>query len=166
MKTPYRPARAGSVSTLLLLACVFLIPGQAIAADSVAVTYKLEGCRNNGSVVLPNGGGQYICADSLYTSGNLGKGWNELDLVPHRATLIAGTSAPATQTFLFSIAVDNCNSALGTSSLCANGSMGVQGYDFISVPVLNTALSSASCAAPVSVSPQTVMAPGIGGEDV
>jgi len=169
METTHRPARAGSFCTLFLLAFALLIPGQAVAAagDSVAVSYSLQGCRNNGSVVLPNGSGQFVCADALYTSGNLGKGWNELDLVPFRATLTAGTSAPATQTYLFSLATDNCKAGLGSTSICPDTAiMGAQGFDFISVPVLNTALSSASCAAPVSVTPTNYLVPGIGSVDV
>ncbi len=139
-----------------------------LAQSSTGVSYTLEGCRNDGSIVLPNGDGDFICPDADYTTGNLGKGWNELDLVPHRATLTAGNSAPATQTYMFSFAADNCNTGLGTSSTCADGSTeGVQGYDYVSFPVLNTALSDASCAAPVSVSdPLGVMKPGIGGETV
>jgi hypothetical protein len=167
MSTHFGLFRIGKRWRSFLLALVLLLPGFAGAADSVAVTYKLEGCRNDGSILLPNGSGQFVCDDADYTSGNLGKGWNELDLVPHRATLIAGNSAPATQTYLFSFAADNCKTSLGSPSVCADGSTeGVQGYDFMSVPVLNTALSDASCAAPQSVSAMDAMVPGIGGESV
>ena len=169
MKTTRQPAYAGHHYWKgCLLACVLLIPGVALAVASTGVSYTLEGCRNNGAIVLPNGSGDFICPNAAYTTGNLGKGWNELDLVPHRATLTAGNSAPPTQTYMFSFAADNCNTSLGTSSTCADGSTeGVQGYDYISFPVLNTALSSASCTAPVSVSdPLGVMKPGIGGETV
>ena len=167
MSTHFGLFRIGKRWRSFLLALVLLLPGFAGAADSVAVTYKLEGCRNDGSILLPNGSGQFVCDDADYTTGNLGKGWNELDLVPHRATLIAGNSAPATQTYLFSFAADNCKTSLGSPSVCADGSTeGVQGYDFMSVPVLNTALSDASCAAPQSVSAMDAMVPGIGGESV
>src|SRR3954447_23311465 len=111
------------------------------AADPVAVNFTLEGCRNDGTIVLPNGSGKFICPDEAYTSGNLGKGWNELDLVPFRLTSGAGNSAPATQTFTVAVVLDNFDA-------------GHPGYDVLSVPVLNTALSSASCGAP-TVGPQT-----------
>ena len=84
----------------LLLLCGFLCH-EALAAcpeipegapDHVGLT--LEGCRNNGTITLPNGDGNFICPDSAYTTGNLGKGWNELDLVPYRITLQAGNAAP------------------------------------------------------------------------
>ena len=47
---------------------------------------------------LPDGG-PFICPDEDYTTGNLGKTWNELDLVPYRITLQAGNSAPANQQY-------------------------------------------------------------------
>ncbi len=63
---------------------------------SVHVGFTLEGCRNDGTIVLPNGSGQFICPDAAYTTGNLGKGWNELDLVPHRLTTTSGNQATVT----------------------------------------------------------------------
>jgi hypothetical protein len=54
---------------------------QFTAPDHVNIT--LNGCRNDGSITLPISG-NFVCPDADYTSGNLGKGWNELDLVPHR----------------------------------------------------------------------------------
>ena len=53
------------------------------------VRLGFEGCRNNGTIFLPtanpiNDG--YICDDADYTPGELGKDWEELDLVPHRLT--------------------------------------------------------------------------------
>lgn len=61
----------------------------------IGTTY--EGCRNDGSILLPIGG-KFICPDVVsgpdnYTTGNLGKGWNELDLVPFRLTTSSGNSA-------------------------------------------------------------------------
>ena len=53
---------------------------------------------NNGTITLPNGSGQFVCPDAAYTTGNLGKGWNELDLVPFRLRASAGNSAPAPDT--------------------------------------------------------------------
>ena len=81
-------------------------PNAQVAAEPSGVSFTLEGCRNDGSVTLPNNGGQYVCSDGFYTSGNLGKGWAELDLVPYRVTARAGTSAPASQTYTVAYAVD------------------------------------------------------------
>lgn len=168
MNTKFGPSRAVRRSWgLWLLASTLLIQvqGLAIAADSVGVSYTIEGCRNDGTITLPNGDGDFICPDAAYTTGNLGKGWNELDLVPHRVTLTAGNSAPSSQTYLFSVAADNCDGATGTIYDCADGSSRNPGYDFISEPVLNTDLSAASCSAP-TVGAMGFIAPGIGGTDV
>ena len=70
------------------------------------VTFTLEGCRNNGGIVLPNGTGQFICADSAYTTGDLGKGWNELDLVPHRLTTNSGNQSDASTDYDVNLAAD------------------------------------------------------------
>jgi hypothetical protein len=98
------------------------------------VSYTLEGCRNDGTIVLPING-QYVCPDSAYTTGNLGKGWNELDLVPYRLTVETGNSAPATQQFTVAVLLDKKDS-------------GKFGYDILSELTLNTALSDAGCTAP------------------
>jgi uncharacterized repeat protein (TIGR01451 family) len=126
-------------------------PAAAATADPDSVSFTLEGCRNNGTITLPNSGGKFVCPDSAYTTGNLGKGWNELDLVPFRLTTSAGNSAPATQTYAVAIALDNLDA-------------GHPGYDVISAPVLNTALSAPSCTALTS-SPQQTKTPGVGGID-
>ena len=109
-------------------------------ADDASV--KLEGCRLPSGVVLSD---PTICSDSYYTTGNLGKSWNELDLVPHRVT--------ATDTGLFEgvIAADNKDEAR-------------PGYDYMSKPVLNTRLSTGTCS--ISFSDQKYATPGIGGTDV
>jgi hypothetical protein len=127
------------------------------------VSYTLEGCRNNGDISLPDGSGKFLCPDASYTTGNLGKGWNELDLVPIRVTVKAGNSAPATQNFTFAIAVDNCSNGTGATG-CATGR---PGYDVLSsdsggTPVKNTALSTGTCGT-VSASGQLYQAPGVGG---
>jgi hypothetical protein len=62
------------------------------------VTATINGCRNTGQVPLYIAGpdssyaSTLICADGVYTGGDLGKGWNELDLVPYRLTLKNGNS--------------------------------------------------------------------------
>ncbi|PYE54735.1 MSCRAMM family protein [Deinococcus yavapaiensis] len=123
------------------------------AADPDSVSFTLEGCRNNGTITLPNSGGKFICPDGAYTTGNLGKGWNELDLVPYRVTAKAGNSAPSSQTYTVSIVVDNEDA-------------GKPGYDVLSVPVLNTALSSPSgCSVATVDDPAKILTPGLGGID-
>lgn len=124
-------------------------PNAQVTAEPSGVSFTLEGCRNDGSITLPNGSGQYVCPDGVYTSGNLGKGWAELDLVPYRVTAKAGTSAPASQTFTVAYAVDNEDA-------------GKTGYDVLSEAVLNTSLSVGTCDAPI-VGTQLVATPGIGG---
>jgi uncharacterized repeat protein (TIGR01451 family) len=154
-----------ALAGIATLALVFgVLPGvlmataapAAAAADPDGVSFTLEGCRNNGGITLPNPGGKFVCPDSAYTTGNLGKGWNELDLVPFRITTDAGNSAPATQTYAVAIALDNFDA-------------GHPGYDVLSsdaggAPVLNTSLSDASCTALTS-SPQQTKTPGVGGID-
>ncbi|WP_404391562.1 hypothetical protein [Humibacillus xanthopallidus] len=116
------------------------------------VSYSKEGCRNDGSIVLPIGG-QFICPDGDYTPGNLGPGWNELDLVPYRVTVKAGNSAPDSQNLAFAIAVDNYDA-------------GRPGYDVISAPTLNTAHSSATGCTTFSSTAQQFKSPGIGSADI
>ncbi len=144
-------ARAIIALGVLLAFAIGALPNPASAADPDHVSFTLAGCRNDGTITLPNGSGKFICPDSVYTSGNLGKGWNELDLVPHRLTADAGNSAPATQTYTISVVLDNFN-------------VGHPGYDVLSVPTLNTGLSDPGCAAP-TVGPQATLAPGLGGLD-
>jgi len=114
------------------------------------ITTTFQGCRNDGSIHLPIGG-KFICPDSAYTTGNLGKGWNELDLVPFRLTTASGSQSGVTTTYGIYIAADYQQS-------------GPLGYDVVSVPVLNAAKSHASCT--VSAGAQTTVAGITGGTDV
>ncbi len=122
---------------------------------SVHVGFTLEGCRNDGTIVLPNGSGQFICPDAAYTTGNLGKGWNELDLVPHRLTTTSGNQATVTTLYDVYTAADYQTG-------------GHTGYDVMSVPVVNAAKSDASCS--VSAGPQSTQGsaanPFGGGTDI
>lgn len=135
---------AGLLLTMLVGAIVSAAPG-----DPDGVSFTLEGCRNDGTITLPNGAGKFICPDSAYTTGNLGKGWNELDLVPFRLTAGAGNSAPTNQTYTIAVVVDNFDA-------------GHPGYDVLAVPVLNTVLSTSTCQSP-SVGAATILSPGLGG---
>ena len=135
----------GALLTLGLLGMT-----SAQAADPNNIQKTLEGCRKVAGFTFPDGG-PYICPDTDYTTGNLGKTWNELDLVPYRITFEAGQAAPATQTYTQALTLDREDA-------------GKPGYDLISAPVLNVAKSSASCSA--SFSAQTTLSPGVGGTDV
>ena len=154
METTHRPARAGyRFWRLPLLATLLALGGNAAfaAADPDSVQFTLEGCKFVNNTNTPLSSFNFVCSDDAYTTGNLGSGWNELDLVPHRTTVHAGNSAPATQTYAFANVLDGVD-------------VGKPGYDIISAPVLNTALSSASCTAASSGSQQT-LTPGAGGID-
>lgn len=122
--------RATSVATVVVVtagltpAVVLGTAGPAGAAsDPAHVTFTLEGCRGNAGLFPQQG--PFVCDDSLYTTGNLGKGWNELDLVPHRLTTTLGSQTAATTTYTIAIVADKVRD-------------GVTGYDFISVPVAQT----------------------------
>ena len=116
---------------MVFVACVLSDRADAFT-PSDHVSFTLEGCRNDGSITLPNGSGQFICLDAAYTTGNLGKGWNELDLVPHRLTTELGNQSGATTDYNVYIAADYQTS-------------GKTGYDFLSVPLVNAGKSDASC---------------------
>ena len=121
--------RISVAATAVLALLAALIPGalfasvQAYTPPGNKIQFTFEGCRNNGDIVLPidfgPAGQKYACLDPVYTTGNLGKGWNELDLVPHR--LITTNSAGTASTFNVIVAADNVN----------NGKVG---YDVISEP--------------------------------
>jgi hypothetical protein len=125
MRLKHRTSRGQTTRVILVLAMIagmfaVIAPTAAQAATVepyTGLSFRLQGCKGDAGL-LPNGSGKFICDDSLYTDGNLGKGWNELDLVPHRIIVSAGTSAPASQTYHFDIAADNVS---GTKI----------GYDFI-----------------------------------
>ena len=159
-----RPRRPRGWLSLVVLTAVSLIAAlaptitAATAGAAAAFTpasqvqFTLEGCRNpaDGSLVLPNADGKYICGDSLYTTGNLGKGWNELDLVPHRLITNVGTQVGATTDYNVIVGADNQTA-------------GHLGYDVVSVPEVNTAKSDASCT--VSAGPQSTTGSVTGGAD-
>lgn len=138
-----------SVFSLILF---IALPCQSFAIDPVHVNISLQGCKNTGQIPLYLS--NYICDDSVYTPGNLGKGWNELDLVPYRVSTTLGKQSTATTTYSIAIMLDNLDNAH-------------PGFDVISVPTVNTAESDASCA--VSAAPNTgagaILIPGIGGTD-
>jgi hypothetical protein len=145
-------------------------------ANSAQVSFTLQGCRLPDSnhdgkpdYTLPLNG-KFVCNDGDYTTGNLGKSWNELDLVPHRLTTNAGTQAGVTTDYNVIIAADNCNyTTTDNGFTCVDTNVGSPGYDFISIPVVNTAKSDTSCSVsasdPVSYAGNKTTAFG-GGTDI
>ena len=152
-----RPGRLGATTVallvLLVIGLVQAMPAQ--AADPQSVSFNLDGCDLTQSGADPASydpdSGDFVCNDPAYVGGNLGKGWEELDLVPYRFTATARNNAPLTQTYTISVLVDREDA-------------GKPGYDDLSAPVLNTAKSDAGCNAPV-VGAKTILAPGLGGID-
>jgi hypothetical protein len=144
-----------SLFAAVVMVLGLLLGGQALAVDPDSVSFTLEGCRQES---LPAGydieGNGFLCDVGAgvdgYTTGNLGKKWNELDLVPWRITTAAGNSAPATQTYDFVFVVDYED-------------VGAPGYDVITLPTLNTALSDSSCV--LVYGPETELVPGFSGTD-
>jgi len=130
-------AIAASLVALLALA------SPALATDPDHVNFTLEGCRLPVGATLPS---SVICDDSQYTTGNLGKSWNELDLVPYRLT--ADSNGPE-QTWTMAVALDAEDSSK-------------PGYDVISAPVVNDSHSDDGCEI-TGVSAEKIMSPGMGG---
>ena len=126
--------------------------GASAAPASSGPGYTLEGCQQDGPhaghLTLPNGDGKFICPDNAYTTGNLSKGWNELDLVPHRVTLAHPPAGSVTLN-------------LGGDHLYTQGSTAV-GWDVVSEPVLNTSKSGSGCPS-VSSTGQTIVQNSNGG---
>ena len=113
-------------TSLIVIACVLTGLGLLAAAPASAqtatgftnappssVSFASTGCRNPGNVTLPDGGGFFICPDADYVAGNLGKSWNELDLVPFRLAISDKThGSSAKETYNVIIAADFIDSGL------------------------------------------------------
>jgi hypothetical protein len=151
-------SRRGSRSRrhgISLLSAVVLLTGMTTAGvvtaapafagtDPAHITFTLEGCRGDAGSFAATG--PFVCPDAQYTTGNLGKGWNELDLVPHRLTTSAGTTSSTTTTYTIAIVAD-----------ASRG--GAPGYDYISVPVTD----DPGCS--ITAGSLQTMDPGFGGAD-
>lgn len=129
---PFSAALAAAALIGALFPALLDAPALA-AANPSGVSFTLEGCREpaipsnyNPNATPPD----LVCADSEYTTGNLGKNWEELDLVPHRLTARAGNRAPAQYTV-----------AVVADYMDANK----PGYDVMSPGVLNTTKSTGTC---------------------
>ena len=145
-----RRLRGARRLTVALLAGLLMAPAVAAAApDPVQVAFTLEGCRPDAPVTFP-ATGPFVCPDADYTTGNLGKFWNEGDHVPFRVT---ADNHDGAQTYDVVIAADyRLDDALG--------------YDFITVPTLNDPLSDAGCtAAAASDLSYSTVADAAGGAD-
>ena len=156
-----RTLRRSAIVTAVLAALALGFTSSALAAgDPDHVTFTHEGCRLVTTTTLPGPDG-FVCSDAEYTTGNLGKNWNELDNVPHRLTAQNGG---ADQTYTVAITADNLKA-------------GAPGYDVVSIPVLNARLSTggvanaASNCSLVSTDPDAtnklggLLTPGVGGMD-
>jgi hypothetical protein len=144
-----------------------IAPTAALAADPTNVSSDLVICKGDTAssnyLANPDAGATqpktaFICTNTkqgngyLDYSGNAGKGWNELDLVPFRLTLDAGSNAPAVQTYTKAVALDAIDG-------------GKPGFDVLTIPTLNSTLSANSCSLN-SVGPESLKTPGFGGTDV
>ena len=138
-------SRSMAVKYFFLLVLVMGLAVVALAQDSADTKFSFQGCRNDGSITLPNPNppyaGQFICPDTAYTGGELGKGWNELDLVPYRLTASTGKKP-----------ISPYSVTIAAGYLTNHGD---PGYDIISVPTLNASLSDGSCTA-LSAGAQTI----------
>ena len=163
-----RPAIRVALAFAMIAALTAIIaPTAALAADPTNVSSDLVICKGDTAsshyLANPDAGATqpktaFICTNTkqgngyLDYSGNAGKGWNELDLVPFRLTLDAGSNAPAVQTYTKAVALDAVDG-------------GKPGFDVLTIPTLNSTLSANSCSLN-SVGPESLKTPGFGGTDV
>lgn len=142
--------RTGTLVPTLLLAGFLSQPAQAIE-DPEGLQFTLSACRQEAGDIIPSGDPLIapICEDGAYTTGNLGKLWAELDLVPHRLILTKQNNDP-NQIYRVVVSGDN------------ELSSGLIGWDNITVPVINTDKSSASCQI-MDVGPVSYASGAVGG---
>jgi hypothetical protein len=147
--------RLGVPLSVALIALLGFAPSAFATDPPSGVNIGLAGCdltQSNGDPQSYNPDAvppDLVCDDKNYVGGNLGKAWNELDLVPFRVEAKAGNSAPSSSTYDFAIVVDASKA-------------GVNGYDVLGEPVLNIVESSPGCTL-VSVSGEQHLVPGLGG---
>ena len=144
------------IITLVLFSGIFA--GQALAADTIpgftgpdpdsAFSFDLEGCRLDKAtegtydptaappVLYCDSSSSWPATDDSYTDGNLGKQWEELDLVPHRFGSDSSGLGDSSQTFQVIIGADNLiNDGTGAKPLAI-------GYDRIAKIEFRDDLSS------------------------
>lgn len=122
----------------------------ALAADSWIrapdESFTLSGCDTTFNTYVPNSYNpdatppDLIC-EGGYQNGNLGKNWNELDLVPHRLEMKNKVDAPTT-----------FNVWIGGDHF---GGSGAVGWDVITIPAVNEDLSTGTCT--VTAGPEQVL---------
>jgi len=136
-----------AVLASLLLPVLATTPAQ--AAAPINVNINLNGCDLGTFQPATN-----TCLDTDYKNGNLGKNWNELDLVPYRIFAAAGNQGgtPAVQTYTGAIVLD-----------AVDGDPDRKGYDVISAPVKNTALSTGGPTNCAVTSTNQLVTTGFGG---
>ena len=149
-------AIVGLLLSLLTVTAAPVGASQANPVDPVHLSIQWGGCRGSvADYIQISGTTPFVCGDDGsdpwsgdYTTGNLGQGWNELDLIPERAELSLGDQATATTDYEIRIDGDGL------------ASPGVIGYDFITTPVMNAELSDAGCAVTATGALQGVDAQG------
>ena len=118
--------------------------------SSVGVT--LQGCRNDGSLnptnfpMVVGGTPYYICPDNMYTNGDLGKNWAELDNVPFRLIIKDNEKADGSTLATYNVVVagDHFDDAPPTQRV---------GYFVVSTPELDPGCALGSCLASPSSDP-------------
>lgn len=131
------------------------------------INFTLEGCNINKMKLyelknLQNGYGDtvptYVCdysdQEPTYTTGNLGKGWAELDYVPHRVTVV-NQSTTETGNFVFTVGGD----------FRVKNNESIFGWDQITELVLDPELSNDICKQNAGETTQElfIAKPGVGG---
>jgi len=153
--TSRRGVLGGLFAAPALIMMAGLFGGQALAADPIpgftgpdpdnAFSFTIEGCnldKATEGTYDPTGTPPVLycdtsvpdwpATDDSYTPGNLGKEWNELDLVPHRFGSDSSGLVAASQTFQVVLGADNL---VDTSPLAI-------GYDRIAAVVFRDDLST------------------------
>src|SRR3954452_4953614 len=124
---------------LIILFLIIFAATSLVAQQPDNIRFTFEGCRNQGDIILPIGG-VFVCPDKspsnpnqdAYTGGEVGKGCNELDLVPFRLTTNSGAQS----------STPNYGVTVAAGFLTAKN---FPGYDVLSAPVVNAAKSDSSC---------------------
>jgi hypothetical protein len=135
-----------AIMASLLVPLVLASPASAVGAPTASFKICRGDVTSADYLVNPYGQG-FICAEANPSnySGNGGDGWNEFDLVPFRLELTTGNNEA--QSYSFGVAVDSLRN-------------GVPGYDRLTIPSVNTALSTGTDCNITNVGPTTTKTPG------
>jgi hypothetical protein len=149
--------KIASIMTLLLVAgTIQVLAATAASAATLDVNYGLAGCDLGTATAYDQT--TATCTQDGYGNGNLGKEWNELDLVPFQVSLTNNTNTTKSGTFV--LAGDYIKAA-------GDEALGKFGWDFVSTLTLNTDESDAGCPPNPTESAVTITPTGgdIGGAD-